>query len=152
MAGIIYKHNNSLISLTGNAYTAPVAGTARLCVKTGTNTVKFGLTTNTSATQYCGIRMKVKDQVAYIGRTESTKSTIKSTSSTTVSTSKSSSTSTSSSTSYQTNSTRSYTTSRTSQYDTNSQTKTTKTLTSNWNENVASNTTTKMQQLDSLER
>lgn len=72
MKGLVYKQSNSLISLTGNAYTNPQNyGTARLCVKKGTDTVKFGLTTHTSATQYCGIRMKINGNTAYIGRIDS---------------------------------------------------------------------------------
>lgn len=83
MKGLVYKQSNSLISLTGNAYTNPQNyGTARMCVKKGSDTVKFGLTTNTSASQYCGIRMKLNGNTAYIGRIDNYTSMITTTSST----------------------------------------------------------------------
>lgn len=117
MAGIVYKQNGKYTSLTGPAYTQPHAGTARFCVKTSTSTIKFGLTTNTSATQYCGIRMKLNGNVAYIGRTESTKSTVKTSSSTSTSVNTSSASSSSISGNYSTYSTSEWTSKRESWYD-----------------------------------
>ena len=70
MKGIVYKQKNSLVSLTGNTYTQPVGSGARLYVKHENGNVPFGLTTNSSASQYCGIRMKIDGQTAYIGRRE----------------------------------------------------------------------------------
>ncbi len=104
MAGIVYKYNNKYTSLTGSEYTQPNAGTARLCVKYGTSTVKYGLTTNTSASQYCGIRMKVNNGIAYIGRTESTKTTVNTSSSTSIRTTLTSSSLSESRSNYQTSS------------------------------------------------
>ena len=80
MAGIVYKYNNKYTSLTGSEYTQPNAGTARLCIKYSTSTVKYGLTTNSSASQYCGIRMKINGNTAYIGRRESSQGTVTSSS------------------------------------------------------------------------
>ena len=43
-------------------------GRARINVKVGTKTEKFGLTTNTNAVEYCKMRMRVGNKVAYLGR------------------------------------------------------------------------------------
>lgn len=66
------------ISYSGTPYVNPINGTKRLCLRTGTgeyDVVKYGLTTNSSAVQYCGLRMKIDGQTAYIGRSETASST-----------------------------------------------------------------------------
>ena len=132
MAGLVYKNTNGqFVSISGTAYTNPTAGTARLNFKTGsasTDVLKFGLTTNTSAAQYCGLRMKVSNGTAYIGRSESAQSVIKTTSSTTiqtnttmtVSTSTAVSTASQSTVTYKTQSTHTYATSSAHTYTTSS--------------------------------
>ena len=72
MAGIAYRYSGSVRSLTGAAYTNPTAGTYRLNVRTGSgsnDTMKFGLTTNTSASAYSP-KLLINGNVCYIGRTE----------------------------------------------------------------------------------
>lgn len=104
MAGIIYKHNNSLMSLTGSAYTQPNAGKGRFCIKNDDDTVKYGLTTRTSAQAYCKMAIRYNGQNYYIGRQESSASTVYTSSSTTISSSTSKNSYTSSSTEYNTSS------------------------------------------------
>ena len=53
MSGIVYRKNGNNISLTGTQYVNPATGTMRLCVRDANgNIVKYGFTTNTSASQY----------------------------------------------------------------------------------------------------
>lgn len=116
MAGLIYKNADSQkVFLSGTAYVNPTHGTARLCVKTGsasTATAKYGFTSNSSATQYCGLRIKLNNGIAYIGRSETKASTISTTSSTTLQTNTTSATSTTSLKTQANQSTNTYTASK----------------------------------------
>lgn len=71
MAGLVYKNKQGMaVSLIGTSVQNPVHGTARLCVRTGTNEsdiIKYGWTTNTSASKYCDIRANINGKQAYIG-------------------------------------------------------------------------------------
>lgn len=73
---LVYKNSEGPHVLSGGQYINPSAGTARLNIRTGTgdnDIVKYGWTTNSSATAYCPIRAVIKHNVtAYIGRTETT--------------------------------------------------------------------------------
>lgn len=63
---------------SGTQYANPSAGTRRVCIRTGTgvnDVIKYGLTTNSSASAYCGMRMRVEGGVAYIGRSETRSTT-----------------------------------------------------------------------------
>ena len=65
------------VSYSGTPYVNPSDGKRRLCIRTGTgkhDVVKYGLTTNSSASQYCGMRMRIDGKTAYIGRYETTSS------------------------------------------------------------------------------
>lgn len=104
MAGIVYKLSNGTYGLTASEYTQPNAGIARLCVKYSNSTIKYGLTTKTSATQYCKMAIRHSGQNYYIGRRESSASTVNTSSSNSISISTSTSSSTSSSKEYNTQS------------------------------------------------
>lgn len=70
MGGIVYKRGNNIVSLTGTEYTAPNAGTARLVILTaaGTaNTIKYGLTTDATASGYSPA-ISVAGKKCFIGR------------------------------------------------------------------------------------
>ena len=43
-------------------------GKARLNIKVNSNIEKFGLTTNTNATEYCKLRIRIGNNIAYLGR------------------------------------------------------------------------------------
>ena len=67
MSGIVYRKNNSNVSLTGTQYVNPTAGTMRLCVRDANgNIVKYGFTTNTSASQYSPV-ININGNKCYIG-------------------------------------------------------------------------------------
>ena len=72
MGHLVTKARNSgKISYSGTQYVNPINGTKRLCIRTGTkpnDIIKYGLTTNSSASEYCGMRMKIDGNTAYIGR------------------------------------------------------------------------------------
>ena len=74
MGYLAYKDSAGSHALSGNAYVNPTAGTARLFICTGSassNTIAYGWTTNSSASQYSPIRAVIKPGVTgYIGRTE----------------------------------------------------------------------------------
>lgn len=63
----------SVARYSGSQHCNPVDATRKLCLRTGTgehDVVKYGLTTRTDAKEYCGLRMNIDGQVAYIGRSE----------------------------------------------------------------------------------
>ena len=64
--------NGQAISYSGSQYTPPLDG-KKLCIRTGTgpnDILKYGLTSNSSASSYCGMRMRIENGIAYIGRSE----------------------------------------------------------------------------------
>ena len=69
------RYNGNIISLSDESFNFNPQnyGTARLNIKANSNsTMKFGLTTNTNAQEYCKMQMRINGQVAYIGRISST--------------------------------------------------------------------------------
>lgn len=80
MGYLISRRTNANISYNGTQYLNPEVGTRKLCIRTGTkpeDVIKYGLTSNSSASSYCGMRMFVDGNVAYIGRYEPTVAQIK---------------------------------------------------------------------------
>ena len=72
MGGIAVKKGNSTISYTGTEYQFD-AGEKHLYIRTGlgaNDIIKYPLTTETSASQYCNLAFKVGDQTCYIARKE----------------------------------------------------------------------------------
>lgn len=71
MSYLVYRCHSTSSALSESEYT-PIAGTARLNLKTGTraeDVVRYGWTTDSSATKYCPIRAVVKEgMTAFIGR------------------------------------------------------------------------------------
>lgn len=70
MGYLVSKGINGVMSYKGTPYVNPDKGTHRLCLRTGTGAgdiVKYGLTSNSSASQYCGMKMRIDGNVAYIG-------------------------------------------------------------------------------------
>lgn len=71
MAGLVFRSGNGKnMTYSGSRYVNPSHGTRKLCIRTGTGSndiIRYGLTSNSSASQYCGIRMRVDGKVAYIG-------------------------------------------------------------------------------------
>lgn len=71
MAGLVFRSGNGKnMTYSGSRYVNPSHGTRKLCIRTGTgpnDIIRYGLTSNSSASQYCGIRMRVDGKVAYIG-------------------------------------------------------------------------------------
>lgn len=63
----------SAAKYSGPQYCNPIYGDRKLVMRTGTgkdDVVKYGLTTNTNAKEYCGLRMRIDGNVAYIGRVD----------------------------------------------------------------------------------
>lgn len=70
MGYLVSKGISGAISYKGTQYINPDKGTHQLCLRTGTGAgdiVKYGLTSNSSASQYCGMKMRIDGNVAYIG-------------------------------------------------------------------------------------
>lgn len=67
MSYLNYKSGNTY-ALSGTEYINPTHGTARLNIQVGSRTDKYGLTTDTTAKNYCKIEVKVGTKTAYIGR------------------------------------------------------------------------------------
>ena len=70
MGYLVSRGSGGNISYSGTNYVNPTHGTHKLCLRTGTGTndiVKYGFTTNTSASKYCGMRMRIEGNVAYLG-------------------------------------------------------------------------------------
>lgn len=73
MGYLITNGKNGRMSFSGTKYVNPTEGKRRICLRTGTGVndiVRYGLTTNSSASQYCGIKMKISGSIAYIGRSQ----------------------------------------------------------------------------------
>lgn len=73
MGHLVSKGINGTVSYKGTQYVNPDRGTHKLCLRTGLGSgdvVKYGLTSNSSASQYCGMKMRIDGNVAYIGRSE----------------------------------------------------------------------------------
>lgn len=73
MGGLVIRAPAGIQSFTGSQYVSPANGTRRLCVRTGTginDIVKYGLTSDTSASSYCCMRLRMDGQTAMIGRSE----------------------------------------------------------------------------------
>lgn len=73
MGYLVTRGREGNVSYSGSRYVNPAAGTRRLCIRTGTGengVVRYGLTTNSSASEYCGMRMRIDGNTAYIGRSE----------------------------------------------------------------------------------
>lgn len=74
MAHLAYNDHTTSRILSGKEYTPSSFGTARLNVRTGYGTndiVKYGFTTDVSASQYCKLAFHVNGKTARIGRTSS---------------------------------------------------------------------------------
>lgn len=92
MGYLVTRSNDKNVSYSGTQYVNPSTsmGTRRLCIRTNTgidDIVKYGLTTNSSASNYCGLRMRMDGKTAYIGQCYSSTGT-STTSSTNTTTSK----------------------------------------------------------------
>lgn len=73
MGYLVSKGIGGTISYSGTEYINPNKGTHKLCLRTGLNSVdvvKYGLTSNSSASEYCGMKMRIDGNIAYIGRSE----------------------------------------------------------------------------------
>ena len=78
MGYLVTRGTGGNAAYSGTQYANPSAGTRRVCIRTGTgvnDVIKYGLTTNSSASAYCGMRMRVEGGVAYIGRSETRSTT-----------------------------------------------------------------------------
>ena len=71
MGFLVSNGKNGVMSYSGTEYVNPTHGTRRLCIRTGSGSngiVKYGLTSDSSASSYCGMKMRVDGNVAYIGK------------------------------------------------------------------------------------
>lgn len=74
MGGLAFRRNGSNISLTGQDYVSPSYGTMRLCVRDyNGNIVRYGFTSNTSASQYSP-SFYINGTICHIGRVTSSTS------------------------------------------------------------------------------
>ena len=74
MGYLVSNGRNGRVEYSGTQYVNPSAGTKKLCIRTGTgpnDVIRYGLTTKSSASAYCGLRMRIDGNVAYIGRSGS---------------------------------------------------------------------------------
>ncbi len=73
MGYLVSNGRNGRVEYSGTQYVNLPGGTKKLCVRTGTgpnDVIRYGLTTRSSASAYCGLRMRIEGGVAYIGRRE----------------------------------------------------------------------------------
>lgn len=72
MGGLVFRSNGRNISFKDPIYTnGKYSGTRHLCLRTGTgnnDVVKYGLTSNRSASVYCPMKLRVDGKDAYIGK------------------------------------------------------------------------------------
>lgn len=71
MAHLVYRGSSGIQHFSGSKYVNPELGTHRFCIRTGTgnnNVVKYGLTTQSSASKYCGFKFKVSGMDVYLGK------------------------------------------------------------------------------------
>ena len=72
MGGLVFRSNGRNISFKDAIYTnGKYSGTRHLCLRTGTGSndvVKYGLTSNRSASGYCPMKLRVDGKDAYIGK------------------------------------------------------------------------------------
>lgn len=71
MGFLVSNGKNGVMSYSGTEYVNPTHGTRRLCIRTGSGSngvVKYGLTSDSSASSYCGMKMRVDGNTAYIGK------------------------------------------------------------------------------------
>lgn len=72
MSGLVMRSSDGkAVSYMGTAYQNPAEGKRKLCIRTGTaqnDVVRYGFTSDRSASQYCGMRMCIDGNTAYIGR------------------------------------------------------------------------------------
>lgn len=79
MGCLVTRGPSGNVTYSGTQYVNPLVGTHKVCIRTGAginDIIKYGLTTNSSASAYCGMRMRVENGVAYIGRSESRSTTV----------------------------------------------------------------------------
>lgn len=70
---LIYHNGSTSQAYSGSQY-YPVGGTARLNIRTGTNTndiLEYGFTTDATASAYGSLKFRIKEQDAWIGRSDS---------------------------------------------------------------------------------
>jgi hypothetical protein len=70
---LVSRGSEGNVSYSGTQYVNPTAGTRRLCIRTGSGedgVIRYGLTTDPAASEYCGMRMRINGNTAYIGRSE----------------------------------------------------------------------------------
>lgn len=72
MGGLVFRSNGRNISFKDPIYTnGKYYGTRHLCLRTGAGSndvVKYGLTSNRSASEYCPMKLRVDGKDAYIGK------------------------------------------------------------------------------------
>lgn len=71
MGYLVTRGSGGNVSYSGTNFVNPSHGTHRICIRTGTGAndiVKYGLTTNSTASQYCGMRFYIDGKKAMIGR------------------------------------------------------------------------------------
>lgn len=86
MGGLVFRSNGRNISFKDPIYTnGKYSGTRHLCLRTGTGSndvVKYGLTSNRSASVYCPMKLRVDGKDAYIGKISTSERKVVTTSST----------------------------------------------------------------------
>lgn len=71
MAHLVYRGSSGIQHFSGSKYVNPELGTHRFCIRTGTgmnDVVKYGLTTQSSASKYCGFKFKLSGMDVYLGK------------------------------------------------------------------------------------
>lgn len=70
MGFLVSNGKSGKLSFSGTEYVNPTHGTKRLYLRTGTgpdDVIRYGLTSDSSASNYCGIKIILKNKTAYIG-------------------------------------------------------------------------------------
>lgn len=71
MGYLAYKGSSGMQYFSGTKYVNPELGTHKFCIRTGTgnnDVIKYGLTTQSSASKYCGLKFRISNMDARIGK------------------------------------------------------------------------------------
>jgi len=71
MAHLAYRGSSGIQHFSGSKYVNPELGTHKFCIRTGTginDVIKYGLTTQSDASSYCGLKFKISGMDVRIGK------------------------------------------------------------------------------------
>ncbi len=68
--GLRIRHNGIITDISGAEYDPGTLGTMRMKIRTGSGVKEYGLTTDPTATRYCGLNFRINGNKYHVGRKE----------------------------------------------------------------------------------